>query len=457
MISIVGRPNVGKSTLFNRLAGRRKAIVHDMPGITRDRVMADVELAGRLVTLVDTGGFDTSAEDVIRKGIREQVDRSIRESAVILLVVDCRTELSAQDLEIVDRLRRAKKPVVVVGNKADVPDPNDRQRRVAHLHGLGLGTVVPVSAEHSVGVDELDDEIARLLPAAPEGEAAAAPLEAIRVAIVGRPNVGKSSLANAILGDERCLVTEVAGTTRDAVDVLYETQDGARILFIDTAGIRRKGKVEGAPEKLSVVMARKAIERCDVAVMVLDGSEAPSHQDAVVAGYAYESGRAVVLVLNKWDLLRGDSVNQKAVVEDLRDRMKFLDFAPIVKVSAKTGFGTRNVVRAIRRVHTAASTTIPTSGLNRFAEEVVRPAAPSMGRSELKVYYITQSGVRPPTFKLFTNAQGRQVHFSFVRFVENQLRKAFGLEGTPLRLKFVSKNPRRRTRATRGADRAVLP
>ncbi|MFN7973327.1 MAG: ribosome biogenesis GTPase Der [Acidobacteriota bacterium] len=443
-VAIVGRPNVGKSTLFNRLVGRRKAIVHDLPGITRDRVTGEALVGGAPVVIVDTGGFDTTSDDVIRRGIKEQVERAIRECDLILFIVDSRAPLTAQDLEIAEKLRKSGKPVLAIGHKVDTTDPDAQERQLAEVHRLGLGDVLPVSAEHNLGVETLREVLQARLGVEAPAEAAEPPAGAVKVAIVGRPNVGKSSILNALVRDERCLVTEVAGTTRDSIDVLYETRRGERYLFIDTAGIRKKGKVDTAPEKLSVVMAIKSLERCDVALVVVDAREGIGHQDAVVAGYAYESGKAVVVLANKWDLTLGDAEYQKSLLGEVRDKMKFLDFAPILKVSARSGAGLGRVFGTINKVHEGAAHRVGTGELNRFCVEVLRETAPIVsGRAEVKIYYMTQTGTHPPTFTLFTNPKGRKVHFSYVRFLENRLRERFGFEGTPIRFKFVAKKPRR--------------
>jgi GTP-binding protein len=429
VVAIVGRPNVGKSTLFNRIFGRRKAIVEDIPGVTRDRNYVEVTRFDTPFTLIDTGGFEPVSEERLLVQMREQSQLAVEEADVILFVVDVQQGLTPSDIEVAGMLRRVSKPVLYVVNKVD----GDRQEGgLPEFYALGVDVVYPVSAEHGRGIDDLMDAVLALLPPAP---APAEPGEEIRLAVVGRPNVGKSSLVNRLLGFERMVANPLAGTTRDSVDTPF-TYNRKRYVLIDTAGIRRKGKVSQKLEKYSVVQALKAMDRADVVLVVIDAEEGVTDQDVTVAGYAYEKGRAVILVVNKWDRLTKDNATLGKYVEELRRTFKYLPFAPILFVSALTGQRVNKIMAEVEKVAQEYVRRIPTPQLNKVLSEAVRDHQPPVFQGKrLKFFYITQDGIRPPSFVIFvTRAEG--VHFSYERYLGNKLREAFGFTGTPLRLFF---------------------
>jgi GTPase len=418
-VVIVGRPNVGKSTLFNRITGQRRAIVGDEPGITRDRLHGRAEYQGRPFELIDTGGIVVDDADFIPAQILKQAHVALERAAHVIFLVDGRAEITAPDRDLARMLLRLGRPLSLAVNKADTASFES----LAHdFYSLGIRDIFPVSAEHGIGVDALLEHVTSGFPEA----AAEEPLESIRVAIVGRPNVGKSTLLNALAGAERAIVSPVAGTTRDAVDETI-VREGTSYTFVDTAGIRRKGKTRLAAEKLSVVMARRSIRMADVVLVLLDAVEGTLDLDATIAGYAHEGGRGVILCVNKWDLVRQKRTEFE---RELRDRLKFLDYAPAVFLSARTGAGVERVYPLIREVYESATKRISTGELNRFVE--------SLHFEERKIYYITQASVRPPTFVLFTNRAG-PLHFSHVRYLTNQIRRQFGFRGTPVVLKTKTK------------------
>jgi GTP-binding protein len=419
-VVIVGRPNVGKSTLFNRITGQRRAIVGDQPGITRDRLHAVADYHGRRFELIDTGGIVVDDAEYIPSQILKQAHVALEHAAHMILLVDGRSEITASDRDLARLLLRLGKPLSLAVNKADTAA---REDLVHDFYSLGIREIFPISAEHGIGVDALVEHVtANFKEGAAEG-----PPESIKVAIIGRPNVGKSTLLNALTGQERAIVSPIAGTTRDAVDETV-TRDDVRYTFVDTAGIRRKGKTRQMAEKLSVVMARRHIRMADVVLVLLDASEGVLALDATIAGYAHQGGRAVIVCVNKWDLVPGQQ--KRAFERDLRDQLKFLDYAPVVFLSAQTGVGIAPLFRLIRQVNESANRRIPTGELNRFVE--------SLHFEERKIYYITQPSVRPPTFVLFTNRAG-SLHFSHERYLINQIRKRFGFPGTPIVLKVKSK------------------
>jgi GTP-binding protein len=451
-IAIVGRPNVGKSTLFNRLVGRRRAIVGDEPGITRDRLYQEAEWRGRRLRLVDTGGIISQGTDPMAAEIFRQAEVAIKESAAIIMVVDGRSELAAPDLELARLLIRTGKPVFVAINKMD----SEKQQALAFdFHRLGIHRLFPVSAEHGRGVDDLLDAVLEAAPEEPassqKAEEEGAETGEIKVAIIGRPNVGKSTLLNRLTGSDRAIVSPVPGTTRDVVDEVLE-REGRRFRFLDTAGIRRKGKTRMVAEKLSVVMARKHLASADIALLVIDATEGVTALDATIAGYAHESGRSVIVLVNKWDLVRSgprrpvgrskaarlaDSqrLNDRSAFEQrLRERLKFLDYAPVLVISAATGAGMEKLFPLLVRVAEERYKRIPTAEMNRFLERVDFERASVPMRQRVKIYYMTQAAVAPPTFVLFTDRRVK-LHFSFARFLENQIRHAFGFLGTPIWLK----------------------
>jgi GTPase len=473
-LAIVGRPNVGKSTLFNRIVGSRRAIVGDEPGITRDRLYGDAEWRGRRIRIIDTGGIIPEDKDFIPSEIFRQARVAFDEAAAIVMVVDGRTEVAAPDLELVRLLRKTNRPLFLAVNKAD----SEKQLHIVdEFHRLGIKQMFPISAEHGRGIDDLLDAVFEVLPketktaedaeaaeeawekpvqAGDESVAEPEPVYETKVAIIGHPNVGKSTLLNALTDSDRAIVSPIPGTTRDAVDEIVG-RDGRRFRFIDTAGIRRKGKTHLMAEKLSVVMARKHLEGADIALLVIDATEGVSQLDAAIAGYAHESGRSVVIVVNKWDLITSGALqpgrpskamrmreskrpgDREAYEERLRYDLKFLNYAPIVFVSANSGKGTERIFPLLEQVATERRKRISTSAMNRFIETVDFERASVPMRSRVKILYMTQASVAPPTFVLFTN-RAVKLHFSYQRFLENQIRKAFGFLGTPIWIKNRARN-----------------
>ncbi len=427
-VAIVGRPNVGKSTLFNRICGRRRALVGDEPGMTRDRIYAPAEWLGRPFEVVDTGGMVPDDQAVIPSEIFRQASVAIQEAAQLVLVVDAQIGVTPLDEELAAILRRTGKPLALAVNKVDAVK---HAAWAAEFYRLGIEPLCAVSAEHGSGVDELLDYITHDFPALQEEGDGAASL--IKVAIIGRPNTGKSTLLNQLLKEERSIVTPTAGTTRDAVDAEMEWQ-GRRFLVIDTAGIRRKGKTHLMAEKLSVVQARKHLERSDVALLLLDAAEGITALDTHIGGYAHESRRGVVVVVNKWDAIKKGPTITADFTRTIRERMKYLSYAPIVFISALTG---QRVDRVLQHVVQAAESRlmrVSTADMNRFVETLDFKRAPAPSGKPLKIYYITQGGVAPPTFIAFTNRSG-QLYFSIERFLENRIRERFGFAGTPIVIK----------------------
>jgi GTP-binding protein len=439
LVAIIGRPNVGKSTLFNRLTGSRKSIVGDEPGITRDRIYGEVEWKSKTFELVDTGGIVPDDDAIIPANIFKQASFAISASEAIIWVVDSRAGVTPLDEEIAVFLRNIGKPVFIAANKAET---RKVEEEAGEFYRFGF-ELTPISAEHGTSIGDLLDQVFEVLTF--EDEEEEAPSDEIKLAIIGRPNVGKSSLLNKILGEERVIVSPIAGTTRDAIDT-HLTVDGQKFMLIDTAGIRRKGKTTEMAEKLSVVMARKSLERADVAIMVIDAVEGVTNLDANIAGYAVESGCSVILAVNKWDALEEKETNTIYRFEDnLRQSMKFLDWAPMVTISALTGQRVQNILPLVVKANEARNLRIQTSKLNRFFEDNVSqprggnaPSANKGGGSRLKIQFITQGGLRPPLFILFTSGGGPSkagLHFSYLRYIENRLREEFDFFATPIRLK----------------------
>jgi len=437
LIAIVGRPNIGKSTLFNRLIGQRRSIVTDEPGITRDRIYGTVSWHGYSYEIVDTGGIVPGEETEIPVRIFEQAQIAIESAALIFFVVDGRTSITASDQELARLLRRTGKPLFLVVNKIDSAK---QASEVSEFYRLGIDHVFPVSSEHGRGITELLDEVAISIPAPQEAEDNGT--GEIRVAIIGRPNVGKSTLLNKLVGQERALVSPIAGTTRDAVDSVVKHED-LTIRFVDTAGIRRKGKTELRAEKLSVVMARRHLERSDVAILVIDGVEGVTALDAHIGGYAHEAGRSVIIVVNKWDAVQKTHRVTADYETEIREKLKFIAFAPILFISAKTGQRVQKLYGTINEVHKARFVRIPTRDLNEFLkqETLSRGGLPS----DVKIRYVAQVKVDPPTFVMFSN-KVKKLHFSFERFVENRIRERYPFPGTPIiikqRVKNADRNPR---------------
>jgi len=426
IVAIVGRPNVGKSTLFNRIVGARVAIVEDEPGVTRDRLYQDAEWAGRTFTLVDTGGLDLQETGEIAGGVRRQVELAVREADAVLFVVDARAELTGTDREVADMLRRTRKPVLLVANKVE---NFARTEHLADFYRLGLGEPVPVSAAEGLNTGDMLD---RLLTMLPPGEEETEENDVIRIAVIGRPNVGKSSLINAMLGEERVIVSDVPGTTRDAIDIHLYRGDKHYVL-VDTAGMRRKSRIERATEKYSVIRSLRAINRSEVVVLVLDATEGVTEQDKRIAGYAHEQGKAAVIAVNKWDLVEKDTRTAERFIENIRRELAFIDYAPILFISALTGKRIHRVLEQVDGVAQQSHLRISTSNLNALLREaVLQNPPPGRKTGRLKIFYATQSGVKPPTFVLFVNDR-ELMHFSYLRYLENQLRQAYGFEGTPLR------------------------
>jgi GTP-binding protein len=446
LVAIIGRPNVGKSTLFNRLTGSRRAIVGNEPGITRDRIYGEVDWRSKTFRLVDTGGIVPDDEAVIPANIFKQASQAIREAGAILWVVDSRAGVTPLDEELAQLLRNTGKPVFVAANKAE---SRGIENEAVEFYQFGFD-IDSISAEHGTGVGELLDHIIDALHFS-EDEAAVG-REPIKLAIVGRPNVGKSSLLNKILGEERVIVSPIAGTTRDAVDTEI-TNDGREFVLIDTAGIRRKGRTSQMAEKLSVVMARKSLERADVALLVVDAVEGVTGLDANIAGYAVDSGCSIIIAINKWDAVEAKATNTAIEFErELRDQMKFLDWAPVLTISALSGQRVTKILPMVTRAFEARNCRIPTAKLNRFFEEtVLQPsgsAAPTPakgGVSRLKVQFIAQAGVRPPLFVLFTSGGRPGLHFSYLRYIENRLREKFDFFATPIRMVERHKSKKQKT------------
>ena len=429
IIAIVGRPNVGKSTLFNRLVGRRKAMVDDMPGVTRDRNYAEVKRFDIPFILVDTGGFEPETSDRLQQQMREQSRFAMEEADLILFVMDARDGLTPADTEVVGMLRRIKKPVFYIINKVD----GDRMESMANdFYALGIDQIHMISAEHNRGVGDLMDEVLAAIPpdAVPEEEE-----DITRIAVVGRPNVGKSTLVNRLLGFERVVANPTAGTTRDAVDTRFTVNKKPYVL-IDTAGIRRKGKTVEKVEKYSVVDALRAIERADVVLIVLSAEEGVTEQDSKIAGYAYEAGRGCIFVVNKWDTVTKDNATMGKFTEEIRRCFKYLPFAPILFVSAVSGQRTGKIVAEVDLVMEQYTKRVSTSDLNKvFTQAIDEDNAPLAQGRRVKFFFATQVGVKPPTFVIFTNSPDG-IYFSYERYLMNRFREAFGFNGTPLKLIF---------------------
>ena len=429
MVAIVGRPNVGKSMMFNKLVGKRMSIVEDTPGVTRDRLYADCDWNGREFTLIDTGGIEPRSDNEILKFMREQALIAIENADVIVLMTDLRTGMTAADEEVASMLLRSKKPIVLAVNKADrVGAP---PAELYEFYNLGLGDPIPVSALHGHGTGDLLDACVAHFP--PEEESAAPEDEEIHIAVIGKPNAGKSSLTNQILGEERVIVSDVPGTTRDAVDSYFENEHG-RYRIIDTAGIRRKSRVTDEIERFSVLRSTLAVDRADVCLILIDAQEGVTEQDTKIAGIAHEAGKASIIVVNKWDLVEKDERTMQKMTEDVRRELAFMPYAPILFISAKTGQRVHKLYELVNHVYAMSRLRVTTGMLNNvLADATTRVQPPTDRGKRLKVYYITQTGVQPPNFVMFCN-DAELFHFSYQRYLENRIREAFGLEGTPIRI-----------------------
>ena len=426
IVAIVGRPNVGKSMLFNKLTGRRMAIVEDTPGVTRDRIYGDCEWCGRSFLLVDTGGIEPGTDNDMLKFMRRQAEIAIQTANVIVMVVDVTVGLTAADAEVATMLKRSKKPVVLAVNKCD--QTGGVNPEAYEFYGLGLGEPIEVSAIHGHGTGDLLDACLQYFPPETDEEEDS---DVVQVAIIGKPNVGKSSLTNRILGEQRVIVSDVAGTTRDAIDSYFENATG-KYNFIDTAGMRKKSKVDDAIEKYSVLRATMAIERSDVCLIMIDAQDGVTEQDTKVAGLAHDAGKACIIVVNKWDLVEKDGKTMDRMREDIRRDLSYMPYAPIVFISAMTGQRVSRLFELINYVREQASMRITTGMLNSvLADAQTRVQPPTDKGRRLKIYYMTQVGIRPPHFVVFCNDK-KLFHFSYRRYLENQIRSVFGLEGTPI-------------------------
>ena len=427
-VAIVGKPNVGKSTFFNYIVGKRISIVEDKPGVTRDRVYADANWRGRDFTLIDTGGIETDASDVIGSQIREQAKIAMNVADVILFVTDIKQGVTATDSEIAMILKKSGKPIVLVCNKADnyVEDSNEAYE----FYSLGVGTAYPVSSTNALGIGDVLDAIYEHFP---DDESNDDESETIKVAVIGKPNAGKSSLINKILGEERVIVSNIAGTTRDAIDSEFQNEFG-KYVFIDTAGIRRKSKVTESIEKFSIMRTLLAIERADVCLMLIDAKEGITDQDTKIAGEAHEAGKGIIIVVNKWDEIEKDNHTTQEFEKDIRNKLPFMSYAPIIFISAKTGQRVNKLYEMINKVANQNAMRISTAMLNEVINEAIAIVQPPSAKGKrLKIMYATQASTKPPTFVIFVNNKDL-FHFSYERYLVNQIRNTFGLEGTPIRV-----------------------
>lgn len=433
-VAVVGRPNVGKSTLFNKITGKRISIVEDTPGITRDRIYADAEWCGREFTLIDTGGIEPDSKDIILSQMREQANMAIEMADVILFMVNVREGMTAADKEVAAMLQKCGRPVLLVCNKVD--NPGNPPMEMYEFYNLGVGDPYPVSSIHGLGVGDLLDDVVSHFPPAEE---CAEEEDVIHVAIVGKPNAGKSSLVNHILGENRVIVSDIAGTTRDAIDSSYE-KDGQKYVLIDTAGMRKRGRINEDVERYSVVRALGAVDRADVCLVLIDATEGVTEQDSKIAGYVHEAGKASIIVVNKWDLVEKETNTMKNFKDRVKEGLNFMMYAPSMYISAKTGQRVDTLFDGIKDVLAENSKRISTGVLNDVINEAIAMVQPPSDKGKrLKIYYATQAGIKPPTFVLFVN-NAELAHYSYIRYLENQLRAKFGFEGTPIKFIIREKN-----------------
>ena len=436
VVAVVGRPNVGKSTLFNKLIGQRLSIVEDTPGVTRDRIFAECEWSGRTFMLADTGGIEPKTDDIILAQMRTQAQLAIEQADVIVLVTDLRSGVTANDQSVATMLQKSGKPVVLCVNKCDTP--GDLPAEFYEFYNLGLGDPIAVSSVHGMGTGDLLDAVCEHLPKQDEAEEER---DTIKVAVIGRPNAGKSSLINCVAGEERSIVSSIAGTTRDAIDTHISNKHGD-FIFIDTAGLRRKSRVDDAIEKYSILRAQMAVERADVCVIMIDGVEGFTEQDSKVAGIAHEKGKACIIAVNKWDAVEKDDKTMDKMRKELMDDFSFMPYAPFLFISAKTGQRVERLFELIKFVSEQNSMRITTGMLNDvLAQATARVQPPTDKGKRLRIYYMTQVSTNPPTFVFFVN-RAELFHFSYQRYLENQLRDTFGLEGTPVRFIIREKGDR---------------
>ena len=429
IVAIVGKPNVGKSSLFNMLAGERISIVKDEPGITRDRIYVDVDWLDRKFTIIDTGGIEPDSSDVILKQMREQAEIAIETADVIIFMTDIQVGLTDTDAKVADMLRRSGKPVILAVNKVD--SFKKYEADVYEFYNLGIGTPMPISADQQLGIGDLLDEVVKLLP---EEKADETDDERPRIAVVGKPNVGKSSLINRYIGADRLIVSDIAGTTRDAVDTVVR-HDGKEYIFVDTAGLRRKSKIKEDLEAYMIARTVSAVERADVVVIVIDGTEGVAEQDAKIAGIAHDRGKGIIIAVNKWDIVKKDDKTIYEMSRDIQQKLSFMPYAEIIFISAKTGQRMDKLFASIDTVIENQSLRIQTGVLNEILSEAVAMQQPPSDKGRrLRLFYITQIGVKPPTFVIFVNSI-KLMHYSYTRYIENKLRDAFGFAGTPV--KFV--------------------